>query len=227
MRRSPPSGRSGLPVGLTALGLVLLLLFIALVIDPRVAAWVVHWRCPPLDTLVGILDPIGYGVALLVACSTLAVICRIFRWSRLCEAAWLGVAAFVVAGVLQFALKRLVGRSRPDAGLSSLTLMGPTFAADVDSFPSGHATSVFSVATVFASEYPRLRWPLYGLAAAVALGRVYLGRHYLSDILTGAVIGIVIASRVLQRRKTLPRWMRMESVSTQDRTTAGDPYSRA
>ena len=94
--------------------------------------------------------------------------------------------------------------------MATAGLLGPSFAADIDSFPSGHATSVFAVAAVFATYYPRLRWPLYGLAAAIALGRVYLERHYLSDIIAGAALGLTVAVRLYRYRLIVPGRMILE-----------------
>jgi undecaprenyl-diphosphatase len=190
------------------LGMVLLVAVTALVIDARVAGSAMLLKHPALDAVVGVLNPIGSGVILLVACAALGLLCRWLRLARLHDAAWLGALAFVTAGLLEFSLKHLVGRARPDAALSTLSLNGPSFAPDVDSFPSGHATSVFAVATALASFYPRLAGPLYGLAAAIALGRIYLERHYLSDVLAGAFIGIAVATWLLRSRHGLPRWMR-------------------
>ena len=68
----------------------------------------------------------------------------------------------------------------------------------MDSFPSGHATSVFAVATALAAFYPRLTWLLYVPAGAIALGRVYLERHYASDVMAGAMIGVLVASAVVR-----------------------------
>jgi membrane-associated phospholipid phosphatase len=62
---------------------------------------------------------------------------------------------------------------------------------------------VFAVATVFAAYYPRLRWPLYLLAGAIALGRVYLERHYVSDIVAGAALGMAFAVYLYRYRH---RW---------------------
>ena len=98
-----------------------------------------------------------------------------------------------------------MGRARPDAADHSLVIWGPTLAPDVDSFPSGHATSVFAVAAVFAAFYPRVSWLLYALAAAIALGRVYLERHYVSDILAGALIGLVVAWALLDHPRVRGR----------------------
>jgi membrane-associated phospholipid phosphatase len=175
-------------------GVILLVIATAVALDGRVAAGASSWKHAVLDRVVGTLNPVGSGVTLLVVCAGFGLVGRVQRRSTLHEAAWLGAVTFMVAGLVEYGLKHLVGRPRPDAVL------------DVDSFPSGHATSVFAVATVFAAFYPRLRWPLYVLAAAVAAGRVYLLRHYVSDVLAGAVIGIVIASLLLQRREELTRW---------------------
>lgn len=67
------------------------------------------------------------------------------------------------------------------------------------SFPSGHAVSAWSVATVIASEYrdkPLVKYGVYGLAAAVSVSR-YTGRnHFLSDVLIGSAIGYGIGRYV-------------------------------
>ncbi|HUM16350.1 MAG TPA: phosphatase PAP2 family protein [Candidatus Nitrosotalea sp.] len=194
---------------LGALGVIALFLVVASAIDTHVAAQVAQWRGPVLDGLVDLLNPIGSGVTLLLMCAALGLVCHRLRRSRLHDAAWLASLAFAGAGLIEFGLKHLVGRPRPDSALPALLLLGPSFVPDIDSFPSGHATSVFTVATVFASFYPRLAWPLYLLAAAVALGRVYLGRHYVSDVLAGALIGILVARWLLGHRRRIVSWMRI------------------
>ena len=166
----------------------------ALLVDLRVAEWAAQARSPALDALVAAINPIGSGVTLLAFCVTLALICHATGRTRPCRAASAGALAFTVAGLVEFGLKHAVGRPRP---APVLPLLGP----ELDSFPSGHATSVFAVATAIASFYPGLHWPLYALAGAISLGRVYLARHYLSDVIAGAVIGLVIASLVVMRRQ--------------------------
>jgi membrane-associated phospholipid phosphatase len=172
----------------------------ALLVDHVVAARADHWKAPILDVLVGLINPIGSGVTLLLISLALALLSRLLGRSRLHDASWLAAIAFASAGLVEFALKHLVGRPRPDVELAGAGLIGPHFLADFDSFPSGHATSVFTVAAVFAAYYPRLRWPLYALAAAIALGRVYLERHYVSDIVAGAAIGLALAVWVCRSR---------------------------
>jgi membrane-associated phospholipid phosphatase len=209
--------------GLPALGVTLLVPISALTFDHHVASWAVQSKCAALDALIAAINPIGGGVTLLLACMILSLLCRPLRWLRLQDAAALGALAFATAGLLQFSLKHLVGRPRPDAGVASAALLGPSFAQGVDSFPSGHATSVFAVATVFAAYYPRLRWMFYGLASAIALGRVYLERHYVSDILAGAIIGTLVAVYFLTRRRVRLRRLALAPLdgAGRDRGVAG------
>ena len=191
-----------------AVGVFLLVLGLALLIDDAVAAWAARYDAPLLDVVVGIINPIGSGVTLLVICFALALLGRCLGRPRLHDASSLAALAFASAGLVEFTLKHLVGRPRPVAALAA-GLADPSL-AEIDSFPSGHATSVFAVATVFAAYYPRLRWPLYGVAAAIALGRVYLERHYVSDIVAGAAIGIAFAVYLYLRRGELPRRLILE-----------------
>ena len=66
----------------------------------------------------------------------------------------------------------------------------------MQSFPSGHATAAFAIATAVAAAHPRLgRW-MFVCATLVALGRVLAGVHYPADILAGAVVGSASAIAV-------------------------------
>ena len=60
---------------------------------------------------------------------------------------------------------------------------------DQFSFPSGHTMTAFSIALVVTYFYPTLEWPLYFLAFSIALSRIVLGMHFLSDVLAGALLG--------------------------------------
>jgi len=93
-----------------------------------------------------------------------------------------------ILGIFVFkALKRLSRRERP-------CQLQPHCWADIlppdqFSFPSGHTMTAFAIALVVSYFYPTLEWPLYFLAVSIALSRVVLGMHFLSDVLAGAVLG--------------------------------------
>lgn len=88
---------------------------------------------------------------------------------------------------LNYAVKLLVRRPRPV--LEGLPPLGG--APSSLSFPSAHATSSFAVATAMARVEP-LGALAFLLALALALGRPYLGMHYPSDVLAGALLGIIL-----------------------------------
>lgn len=97
-----------------------------------------------------------------------------------------GVAAAVGAGCF-VALKRFFRRPRPSAYMEHCwaELLPP----DQFSFPSGHTITAFAVAVSFGLFFPAL-WPaLLFCAFSVAMSRVVLGMHFLSDVVVGSLIG--------------------------------------
>jgi membrane-associated phospholipid phosphatase len=81
---------------------------------------------------------------------------------------------------LTYSLKYTVRRQRPDH-------------SSYDSFPSGHASQTFSVATVLARHFGRrAAWPAYGVATFVSFSRVNQQRHFLSDMVFGAGLGMAV-----------------------------------
>jgi membrane-associated phospholipid phosphatase len=102
------------------------------------------------------------------------------RWVR---------GAGVVAGayVANYAVKVAVRRRRPE--LDGLPALSPVVSRL--SFPSAHATTSFAAARVYRGLVPAAA--LYAAAGAFALSRPYLGVHYPSDVVAGAVLGTLVA----------------------------------
>jgi undecaprenyl-diphosphatase len=99
-------------------------------------------------------------------------------------AAALGIAIFLK-------LKKATGRKRPCAIEPHCwaTLLPP----DQFSFPSGHTITAFAVAVSLSRFYPDLAAGLLFCAVSIALSRILLGMHFLSDVLAGGIIGTVLA----------------------------------
>jgi undecaprenyl-diphosphatase len=101
----------------------------------------------------------------------------------------LGAAGVASAlSVLLFSqLKRLTGRRRPCqiAPHCWATLLPP----DQFSFPSGHTMTAFAVAIPLSLFYPTLTIGLLFCALSIAMSRILLGMHFLSDVVAGALIG--------------------------------------
>lgn len=106
------------------------------------------------------------------------------------RARWLR-ATGTVGGMyaLNTAIKLVVRRRRPQLrGLPALT---PT--ATALSFPSAHASTAFAGALAY-SRLGVPTAPLYALAAGLSWSRLYLGVHYPSDVLAGALLGTAVAA---------------------------------
>lgn len=73
---------------------------------------------------------------------------------------------------------------------------------ELGAFPSGHTSSTFTVAAVMHDAYgPLVGVPLYGLGVLVAMERLEDGEHYLSDVIMGGVMGLVIGHTVAGEHK--------------------------
>lgn len=142
---------------------------------------------PYLDTLmVALSSPVlGFGALLAFG---------IFLANRK-RPAWLvaivlGGAVGATDGLCHYVIKQLVQRTRPcvtEPGLYTPAGCGTGF-----SMPSIHAANAFAAALVMTMLVPRAAVPAYLLAAAIAISRVFLGVHYPTDIVAGAVVGTAI-----------------------------------
>jgi membrane-associated phospholipid phosphatase len=151
----------------------------------------------PVLTAVFVLLSAWWVKALLVALG-LGWDLRLGR--RVPIAAAATTAALLCASTVTEGLKHLFDRVRPpdaEPGLESLVALPGN-----PSFPSGHSASAFAGATVVALLCPRLRFWALGLAAAVALSRVYLRVHYPLDVVAGALVGAAlgVAAALVARR---------------------------
>lgn len=107
------------------------------------------------------------------------------------------LVSLALSGVVVNVLKPLLGRLRPKhLWRDDLYGFGFSFSRSdltANSFPSGHSQTLFAIATALALLFPRLRWPLLAFAALVALSRVMVSAHFVSDVLLGSYIGLVAA----------------------------------
>jgi membrane-associated phospholipid phosphatase len=137
------------------------------------------------------------------------------------ETGVLGAEALIDGGVVFSVLKNVSQRQRPDHDEGQ----GEFFDGG-HSFPSGHATGAWALATVIANEYKHRRAvqiSAYGLATAVSISRFTGRNHFLSDVLVGSAIGYGIG-RYVYRTHHDPSLDSPDGQTTQHRLSKHFPF---
>lgn len=150
-----------------------------------------------LDDALKIPEPLGSHYALYVLGAFGAAGVVLDNSKSLSVAADGFIANVLAADVITPALKRAAGRRRPFQTQESYDFR--PFGGD-NSFPSGHATRAFAVASVVASHY-HTRWvrvTAYSLAGLVAAARIVHNVHFASDVTAGALIGLAVGRTVVR-----------------------------
>jgi membrane-associated phospholipid phosphatase len=155
--------------------------------DVDFAAWLHDHSSPALVSLFQVVTLAG-NVAVL-AVLTLVVLVLLLRRGRTTDAIVLAVSALGIE-VVNGALKLAFQRQRPELAFVHL---------DTYSYPSGHAAGATAIYALLAVLLARRRRALVAagylvLVAAVGFSRLYLGAHYLSDVLAGTSLGLAWAA---------------------------------
>ncbi len=156
-------------------------------IDFNILNWIhEHLSCSFLDFIMPKITLLGNGGAIWIAS---AIIMIIFQKSR---RAGLMVGTGLCTGVLigNVLLKNLVARDRP-CWINKTIKMLISVPQDY-SFPSGHTLSSFIAATIIMHFNKKIGIVAYILAVMIAFSRLYLYVHFPTDVLSGAVLGIVL-----------------------------------
>jgi membrane-associated phospholipid phosphatase len=145
---------------------------------------------PFMDFTMRLFTTLG-SLKVVIVVLALVVVSVVRRGDR--RAAYSLLAVFLASEALNWVLKNLVGRSRPDLFHEIATL-------HTYSFPSGHAMSGAAVygmiGVVLAREHPRLRWPLAfaipALVVLIGVSRIFLGAHWPTDVIAGWAAGATL-----------------------------------
>ena len=148
-------------------------------------------RSQPLGTIMEVGTYFGDGRTMLGA----SLLLMAYGGDESRETGRLLTSTFISTGVIVWGMKEIIGRKRPlDDKVGN------------PAFPSGHTAYAFAGATLLGNRYPKLRIPLYIGAGLVGVTRIYLGRHYLSDVIAGAAVGTITGALVSRHRATLLEW---------------------
>ena len=160
-------------------------------LDQTLLYWIhENLSCGVLDALMPKLTLLGSGGAVWLLAAGGMLCTKKYRRQGVILLA--GLAVGVLVG--NVCLKNLIARPRPCWLDDSVKLL---ISVPTDySFPSGHTLSSVIGATVLTKTNRRFGWVAIPLAVIIAFSRLYLFVHYPSDILAGAVLGVVIGLAV-------------------------------
>lgn len=147
--------------------------------------------------ILTVAETFGHGVG--VAIVLIAVWLLSFESRRFLPAL---LASSLGSGIAADIIKLCVARQRPrdfefasDSVLDTFAGFFPGFGPSaMQSFPSAHSATAVGFAVALAVCFPKGKWFFYVLAALTCFSRMQVGAHYLSDVLVGAAVGIVVAT---------------------------------
>lgn len=112
------------------------------------------------------------------------------KWTRIFLSMLLAMA---IAGIAGDVIKRAIPRARPSVK-SELRWGGPRFNTKYHSFPSGHVAASMAFFGVLIFARRRIGLACLPIPILIGLSRMYIGAHYLSDVVCAAVLGILCAA---------------------------------
>lgn len=141
-----------------------------------------------LDSFFAFLSGIGTGGLIWVG-----IMVALFIWEEIKDKK--GFIALLLSSIfiilfIDLGLKNLVKRPRPEFAIQSTMVVFDK--RDSFSFPSVHTTLAFAAASILAKEHKKWAKYYFLLAFLIAFSRIYLGKHYPSDVIVGGMIGLFI-----------------------------------
>jgi undecaprenyl-diphosphatase len=170
-------------------------------LDLAIFRWINEHRNPLLDGVLGVVSALGEMSAVwLLSCVVMFLFGR--KEQKRAAVVFL-VSLLILDGLAVAAIKGLWQRPRPYLALAGVHKFGVAWKSS--SFPSGHAYSSAMAAVIFGAKFRQWLLPLALFAGLTCYSRPYLGMHYPSDVLAGAVIGVLVGLLALRIEKSLER----------------------
>ena len=190
-------------------GAVLAVGFMAMETDDEIRAWFQGGiqRNPFARSVAGLASPMG-SAELVVGIAGAALLGKAFGQERVADISWHAFESIMAAAVITSLGKGFAGRQRPGHQPEWTWNPGRGFVnTSFRSFPSGHTSQAFALATALASELRHhdvwgARWigpSLFGAAGLTGVSRLFDDRHWSSDVIIGALVGSLTAQAVTSR----------------------------
>jgi membrane-associated phospholipid phosphatase len=187
-------------IALAAVALIALV--VAFFLDHAAAAWIGAHSSPELKRVMQTVSRVGDWPAHVIAGLlgiAIAFVAKSKMWMRIFLAM---LVALALAGVTGRVIKLATGRARPSVKTEA-HWNGPRFSSKYHAFPSGHTASATAFFVALFLKRKKFGAPLLLIPVLIALSRMVVGAHYLSDVTFAAILGVicaVLATRWLSTR---------------------------
>ncbi len=171
-------------------------------VDVLVAQWMHAHSASWMSTVCTVLDHAGQSHWVL-GYSALVGIALWRKRNAMARNHLLWFASVAVSGIIANIIKVLAGRPRPPLAMQSGIVSWEPLSWHMEflwnSFPSGHATTGLCIAVMGSALYPRLSPLMWTLGIGIALARIVLNVHYVSDVMVGSLIGAAVSIAMKKR----------------------------
>ena len=180
----------------------IILLIIGFLYDKQILMFIANNRVVFFNDFMKWISYLGSSIIIFIIMTSL------FMWEEK-KREWIptlwvsyGLALFVAF----FIIKGFFLRPRPYEVLNIVNLVS----AKGSSFPSGHVTAAFAALPILDKKYPMFKWFWLIIAVLIAFSRIYVGVHYFSDVVAGALIGGAFGTLFVyleDKKKIFKRWL--------------------
>ena len=191
-------------------------------LDDEIQGRVRQMQSDATDDVAAFLQPLGHSGLWLAAAAAALTAGQLASERRLADVGLHALASLAAANIVTGGLKALTGRWRPrvsvvqdgqtislfhDSGHWHL-LAGWRDGEQRRSYPSGHATAAFAVASVLSEEFGgAIPWVAYPLATGVAWSRLNDDHHWATDVIMGGLIGILSGRLIVRLGRRRGGWL--------------------
>jgi len=156
------------------------------------------------DVMADIFEPFGNGAFTFTGLAAFYIFGHFNENEKATRTTLIATESFLITSLYTTVLKYSFGRARPhnaDTNHDDSHMHFDGFSIKNNSFPSGHTSTAFAIATVVANEYeetPYIKPISYGLATLTGLSRINNQKHWASDIFIGAALGYFTSKTLLR-----------------------------